>query len=100
MVKVFIDAGHGGSDPGAVGNGIKEKEITLEYQDVQAKMSRTGDIYMKLATKTKISYSTNEVLLSNQRAVSTALFSCSINDRLVTCLYRKISSIDFKYYID
>lgn len=26
---VFLDAGHGGSDPGAVGNGLKEKDITL-----------------------------------------------------------------------
>lgn len=26
---VFIDPGHGGSDPGAVGNGLKEKDITL-----------------------------------------------------------------------
>lgn len=26
---VFLDPGHGGSDPGAVGNGLKEKDITL-----------------------------------------------------------------------
>ena len=31
MEKVIcIDAGHGGSDSGAVGNGIKEKDITLK----------------------------------------------------------------------
>ncbi len=29
MTKVFIDAGHGGNDPGAIGNGMKEKDITL-----------------------------------------------------------------------
>lgn len=29
MSKVFIDAGHGGNDPGALGNGLKEKDITL-----------------------------------------------------------------------
>lgn len=27
--KVFLSAGHGGSDPGAVGNGLKEKDINL-----------------------------------------------------------------------
>jgi N-acetylmuramoyl-L-alanine amidase len=27
---VILDAGHGGGDPGAVGNGMKEKDITLE----------------------------------------------------------------------
>lgn len=30
MVKIFIDAGHGGTDPGAVGYGLKEKELTLK----------------------------------------------------------------------
>ena len=30
MKKVVIDAGHGGSDGGAVGNGIVEKEMNLE----------------------------------------------------------------------
>lgn len=63
MVKVFIDAGHGGSDPGAVGNGLREKDITLklakrveallkDYQDVQTKMSRIGDTYPSLSERT------------------------------------------------
>lgn len=30
MHKVFLSAGHGGSDPGAVANGLKEKNITLQ----------------------------------------------------------------------
>lgn len=29
MKKIFIDAGHGGSDPGAIGNGLREKDINL-----------------------------------------------------------------------
>ena len=29
MVKVFLSAGHGGTDPGAVGNGLYEKAINL-----------------------------------------------------------------------
>lgn len=33
MKKVVIDAGHGGSDGGAVGNGIVEKELTLEISE-------------------------------------------------------------------
>ena len=30
MAKVFLSAGHGGSDPGAVANGLKEKDINLQ----------------------------------------------------------------------
>jgi len=29
LAKVFLSAGHGGSDPGAVANGLKEKDINL-----------------------------------------------------------------------
>ena len=30
MAKVFLSAGHGGSDPGAVANGLREKDINLQ----------------------------------------------------------------------
>ncbi|MGS2777482.1 N-acetylmuramoyl-L-alanine amidase family protein [Robertmurraya sp. GLU-23] len=60
MVKIFIDPGHGGSDSGAVGNGIREKNVTLqiglkmrdilerEYSNVSIRMSRTGDTTVSL----------------------------------------------------
>lgn len=35
--KVVVDAGHGGEDPGAVGNGIKEKDLTLEASNYMTK---------------------------------------------------------------
>ena len=51
--KVYIGVGHGGSDPGAVANGFKEKDLALEiakYCDaylkkygVETKMSRRND---------------------------------------------------------
>ena len=30
MAKVFLSAGHGGKDPGAIGNGLEEKNINLQ----------------------------------------------------------------------
>ena len=43
MAKVFLSAGHGGSDPGAVGNGLKEKDINLQIMlACQAELLRHG----------------------------------------------------------
>ncbi|MFE8696468.1 N-acetylmuramoyl-L-alanine amidase [Cytobacillus sp. FJAT-53684] len=63
MVKIFIDPGHGGTDPGASGNGLQEKNVTLqisrnirdiltEYEDVQVRMSREGDQTVSLSQRT------------------------------------------------
>ncbi|MBU8733425.1 N-acetylmuramoyl-L-alanine amidase [Cytobacillus oceanisediminis] len=64
MVKLYIDPGHGGTDPGAVGNGLQEKNLTLkiatrikdiltlEYDNVSIRMSRTGDQTVSLSERT------------------------------------------------
>lgn len=54
MPKVYLAPGHGGGDPGAVGNGLKEKDLnlaitlacrdTLWWHGVDVKMSRTTDV--------------------------------------------------------
>ncbi len=60
---VFIDPGHGGKDPGAIGiNGIQEKDIILaisqylvqylEQQGVQSMMARTSDYFVSLQGRT------------------------------------------------
>lgn len=59
---IFIDAGHGGSDPGAIANGLREKDITLDLaKRVENKlknkgylvvMSRTSDTYPSLKDRT------------------------------------------------
>ncbi|WP_066048116.1 N-acetylmuramoyl-L-alanine amidase [Robertmurraya korlensis] len=64
MVKIFLDPGHGGVDPGATGNGLQEKNINLsvastiqnilinEYENVEVRMSRTGDQTVSLSSRT------------------------------------------------
>ncbi|MCZ1180111.1 DUF3597 family protein [Alkalihalobacillus clausii] len=66
MTKIFLDPGHGGSDPGAVGNGMQEKNLTLsisrqirdmlvtEYENVEVRMSRTGDTTLSLTERTNM----------------------------------------------
>ncbi|MCQ6278641.1 N-acetylmuramoyl-L-alanine amidase [Bacillus sp. EB600] len=64
MVKLFIDPGHGGTDSGAVGSGLQEKNITLqiattlrdillnEYEGVLVMLSRTSDQTVSLSERT------------------------------------------------
>ncbi|WP_080843887.1 N-acetylmuramoyl-L-alanine amidase [Cytobacillus gottheilii] len=63
MVKFFIDPGHGGTDPGAVGNGLQEKNLTLtiskkirdlllQYNNTQVRLSREGDQLLTLKQRT------------------------------------------------
>ena len=59
---VVIDAGHGGHDPGAVANGIREKDINLraalqmgkmlEENGIDVRYTRKTDVYLKLAERT------------------------------------------------
>lgn len=64
MTKIFIDPGHGGTDPGAVGNGLREKDLTLDiaqrvskylndnYTGHTIRMSRTTDKTLSLTQRT------------------------------------------------
>ncbi len=64
---ICIDAGHGGTDPGACGNGLKEKDITLKMALKVGKLlsecgfdvvyTRTKDIYVALGERCRIANS-------------------------------------------
>lgn len=45
MKKVFIGVGHGGTDPGAVGNGLREKDVNQEIAlAMKAELEKNGVI--------------------------------------------------------
>lgn len=62
--KVLIDPGHGGMDSGAVGYGLKEKDLTLNislktaeilrrYKEIEVILTRDRDIYLDLSKRIK-----------------------------------------------
>ncbi|MGX9161956.1 N-acetylmuramoyl-L-alanine amidase [Priestia megaterium] len=65
MKKVWLDAGHGGFDSGAVGNNLREKDITLQlvlyiqsylkqnYQNVEVELTRSTDVFVSLSDRAK-----------------------------------------------
>ncbi|GIN65795.1 N-acetylmuramoyl-L-alanine amidase [Bacillus sonorensis] len=63
-MKIYLDPGHGGSDSGATGNGLAEKNVTLaialkindilltEYRNAETRLSRTTDKTVTLQERT------------------------------------------------
>lgn len=61
--KVWLDAGHGGKDVGAVGNGMHESKVALDIvlqigailvnHGVQVGYSRTTDVFVELSNRAK-----------------------------------------------
>lgn len=50
MIKIGIDAGHGGSDPGAIGMGFNEKDITLDIAlRLKTKLESNGSFAVALS---------------------------------------------------
>jgi len=62
MVKIYLDAGHGETDPGAIGNGLQEKNVALDiskrveqklqaYKNVEIMQTRTDDTFLSLSQR-------------------------------------------------
>ena len=61
---VVLDPGHGGKDPGAMANGVREKDINLgiglaleealKAKGFEVRMTRRTDVYLKLQERTNI----------------------------------------------
>lgn len=66
---VVVDAGHGGHDPGAVGNSLREKDINLKAAleleqslkrlGMDVKLTRRDDRYLKLGERTEFANRAN-----------------------------------------
>ncbi|MDM5154805.1 N-acetylmuramoyl-L-alanine amidase [Bacillus sp. DX1.1] len=67
-MKLVIDAGHGGNDSGAVGNGLLEKNLTLQIAQrvrnillanyaINIKMTRDSDVFISLSERANIANS-------------------------------------------
>lgn len=65
MVKIMLDPGHGGNDPGAVGNGLQEKNVVLDickriesklkqYEGVEVRLTRTNDTFLTLTQRSAL----------------------------------------------
>jgi N-acetylmuramoyl-L-alanine amidase len=71
MAIIIIDPGHGGSDGGATGNGLVEKNLTLtiaakvqsyllaNYKNADARVTRWSDTYVSLQQRCQIANSVN-----------------------------------------
>lgn len=77
---IIIDAGHGGRDSGAVGNGLQEKDLSLRIAQIQKRLCdiygiesviiRNTDIFIDLNARCKlinasISDTTSDICISN-----------------------------------
>ncbi|MBU5425027.1 N-acetylmuramoyl-L-alanine amidase [Tissierella pigra] len=68
-MKVFLDPGHGGKDPGALGNGLREKDIALSVtlkvgeilkrHNIEVIYSRTTDVFLELSERTNLANKAN-----------------------------------------
>lgn len=97
-VLIAIDAGHGGKDPGAVANGLREKDITLavarllakevnQQKGMKAMLIRNSDVYIKLRSrmerarkaKADLFISLHADAFTHKRARGSSVFALSLN---------------------
>src|SRR5690625_3871858 len=85
MAKIYLDPGHGGHDPGAVGKRSKEKDnvlkvakkikVILENYGHTVKLTRSSDVFVSLSNRAKLANDWGAdvfVSLHNNSATATA----------------------------
>lgn len=94
---IVLDAGHGGSDPGASGNGLIEKDLTLnmllaakelfDRSDIKCYVTRASDMYPSFNDRTDLANEVGDAFISihinaasSETASGTETYSLYAND--------------------
>lgn len=59
-VGVVVDAGHGGSDPGALGNNLKEKDLNLQAANYMYKRLKELGVPVAITRDSDVTLDRNE----------------------------------------
>ena len=104
---VVLDAGHGGKDPGNMGNGYKEKDIALsiilkigaeleKYENIKVVYTRKSDVFVELFERGRIANEANADLFvsvhcnsHNSQASGTETFVLGLNRNETNLKWRK-----------
>ncbi|CAJ1003583.1 MULTISPECIES: N-acetylmuramoyl-L-alanine amidase [Bacillales] len=111
---IVIDPGHGGDDPGATGNGLKEKDLTLDIAlrtrnyivanyPATVYMTRSSDTTVSLSSRTSfanarnadffVSMHINSATNTSANGIETYAYPGSVNGkRLATETYNQLKS--------
>lgn len=92
MTKVFLDAGHGGKDPGGTSDGLKEKDIALSVT------LKTGSILKRHGIELAYSRTRDEFIELRQRANKANNFNANIFVSIHTNAYTDSSSRGVEVY--
>ena len=79
ITSIFIDMGHGGNDPGAIGKISKEKDITLHVGREVAKMLKSYGFTVHLTRNSDIHVPLNQIGTKQQRSGSDLFVSIHVN---------------------
>ena len=92
MAKIVIDAGHGGDDPGASGNGIIEKDLTLKISQYMY------DRFRDLGIPVKMTRTTDETISPTERVKRVLDAYGNSNDVIVISNHINAGGGEFTYH--